>query len=336
MTENQENMHDDRAAVRPRWNRLPTESSNKTASAPLSVTIVVCNHNRPLLLKRCLQAVQQIDYPDFSVVVVDSAPISCEAKILAASQNARYQISPVKGLSLARNVGTHTAGGDIVAYLDEDMVPHPSWLRSLVKEFADENIMAVTGPVLPLEVSGSSEGELRLALDASPWGSRRFKIDRFSPHWFERANFGGIGDGNFALRRNVFGLLPGFDESLGRGGTIGSGEEHYAFFTILKLGFCIAYVPEAIVFHPRPTVTGGYRRQLVTEAIAYGSFLAWRHPSYSWRVATYFAGGLFGRRRSWRGWSKKRTTSPRPYETASGFLCGLSDFFRFLIGTIGN
>ena len=310
------------------------ESSNKSDPATLSVTIVICNHNRPLLLKRCLQAVQQIDYPDFSVMVVDSAPISSEAKILAAHHNVRYEISQVRGLSRARNVGTHVASSAIVAYLDEDMVPHAGWLRSLVKEFTDENVMVVTGPVLPLELSGSSEAELRLALKTSPWGPQRFQIDRFCPHWFERANFGGIGDGNFALRRNVVGQSPGFDERLGRGAAICSSEEHYAFFTLLKMGFLIAYAPEAIVFHPSPTITGGYRRQLIAEAIAYGAFLAWRHPSYSWRIGKYFAGGLFGQRRSWRDWSGQRAVSPFFHETASGILCGLSDFLRFLIGTM--
>jgi glycosyltransferase involved in cell wall biosynthesis len=327
-------MHDNRTALRHHRGNLPLGSSNKTGPAILSVTIVICNHNRPLLLKRCLQAVQQIDYPDFSVVVVDSAPISSDAKILAAHHNVRYEISQVRGLSRARNVGTHAASNAIVVYLDEDMVPHPNWLRSLVKEFTDENVMVVTGPVLPLELSTSSEAELRRALETSPWGPERFRIDQFCPHWFERANFGGIGDGNFALRRSVVGSFPGFDERLGRGEIIGSSEEHYAFFILLKMGFWIAYAPEAIVFHPSPTITGGYRRKLVTEAIAYGAFLAWRHPSYSWRIGKFFVGGLFGRRRPWRGWSRQRAVSPFLYETASGILCGLFDFLRFLVGTM--
>jgi glycosyltransferase involved in cell wall biosynthesis len=327
-------MHDNRTALRHHRGSLPLGSSNKTDPATLSVTIVICNHNRPLLLKRCLQAVQQIDYPDFSVVVVDSAPISSEAKILAAHHNVRYEISQVKGLSRARNVGTHAASSAIVAYLDEDMVPHAGWLRSLVKEFTDENVMVVTGPVLPLELSSSSEAELRRALETSPWGPQPFRIDRFCPHWFERANFGGIGDGNFALRRNVVGLLPGFDERLGRGETIGSSEEHYAFFILLKKGFWIAYAPEAMVFHPNPTITSEYRRKLVAEAITYGAFLALRHPSYSWRIGKYFVEGLFRRRRSWRGWSRQRAVSPFLYETASGILRGLLDFLAFLIGAM--
>jgi glycosyltransferase involved in cell wall biosynthesis len=304
------------------------------SSAPLSVTVVICNHNRPILLKLCLQAVQQIDYPEFSVVVVDSAPTSCEAKMLAARHNAHYEVSQVKGLSRARNVGTHAASSDIVAYLDEDMLPHASWLGSLVKEFTDENIMVVTGPVMPLELSNSREAELRLALETSPWWPQRFQIDRFCPDWFERANFGGIGDGNFALRRNVVGLFPGFDERLGRGETICSSEEHYAFFTLLKMGFRIAYTPEAIVFHPSPIITGGYRRKLVAETVAYGAFLAWRHPSYWWRIGKYFAEGLFGRRRSWRDSSRQRAISPFLSEIASGILCGLYDFLRFLVGTM--
>jgi glycosyltransferase involved in cell wall biosynthesis len=327
-------MHDNRTALRHHRGNLPLGSPSKNGPASLSVTIVICTHNRSSLLERCLQALRQIDYPDFSVSVVDSAPNSCEAKLVAARHDAEYQVSQVKGVSRARNVGMRSASSDIVAYLDDDMVPHAGWLRSLVKEFTDENVMAVTGPVLPLELSSPSDAELRPALETSPWGSQRFQIDRFCPHWFERANFGGIGDGNYALRRNVAGQFPGFDERLGRGETIGSGEEHYAFFTLLKMGFRIAYAPEAIVFHPSPTMTGGFRRKLVAEAIAYGAFLAWRHPSYSWRIGKYFAEGLLGRKRAWRVWSGRKIGSRYLYETATGIVRGLFDFLRFLIGTM--
>ena len=66
-------------------------------------------------------------------------------------------------------------------------------------------------------------------------------FDRETPFWFERANFGGIGDGgNMAFRRCVFDIWPGFDERLGRGAVIDGGEEHYAFFSLLDRGYRIA------------------------------------------------------------------------------------------------
>lgn len=298
---------------------------------PLSFTIVICTHNRPLLLERCLQSVQQIDYPHFSVAVIDSAPNSGEAKILASRHNVSYEISLIKGLSRARNIGMRGARSDIVAYLDDDMVPHTNWLRYLADEFSNEDVVTVTGPMLPIELIGSNELKLQQALEMLPWGSQRFEVDQSSPQWFERANFGGIGDGNYAFRRKLVHQFQVFDENLGRGEIINGGEDHYALFTLLKMGLRIIYTPRAIVFHPNSPITRANRQKAIAETVAYAAYLVWRHPSQLWRVAKFFAGGLIGRERSWRYWSTRGRLSLSMYETVLAVLYGLSDFLKYLL-----
>src|SRR5205085_5909260 len=113
---------------------------------------------------------------------------------------------------------------------DDDMVPHGRWLTLLVAEFSDTAVMVATGPILPLELADGSDVDLQLAVELAPWGPHRFQIDQSSHQWFERANFGGVGDGNFALRRSAVDRTRGFDERLGRNATIDISEEHYAFF----------------------------------------------------------------------------------------------------------
>jgi glycosyltransferase involved in cell wall biosynthesis len=131
----------------------------------------ICTHDRPLLLERCLRRLQDVDYPDFSVVVVDSAPKSPEPKLLAARYGARYELSPLKGLSRARNVGTRATQADIIAYLDDDMIPHSAWLRSLIKGFSDRDVVAVTGPMLALEFVDSVDADLRSQIELLPSGA---------------------------------------------------------------------------------------------------------------------------------------------------------------------
>jgi hypothetical protein len=60
---------------------------------------------------------------------------------------------------------------------DDDMVPHAGWLQALVDGFRDENVKAVTGPILPLEASDSNEVELGVMLEEVPWGPERFDVD---------------------------------------------------------------------------------------------------------------------------------------------------------------
>lgn len=263
-----------------------TGESEKEGCAP-SVAVVICTHNRLLLLERCLQRLQQVDYPDFSVVVVDSAPKSSDAKLLAARYGAQYEVSPLKGLSRARNIGARATQTGIIAYLDDDMIPHSAWLRSLIEGFSDRDVVAVTGPMLALEFADSIDAGLWSQVDWAPWGPLRFHIDRSSPQWFERANFGGIGDGNFALRRTGFDQIRGFDERLGRGAVIDSSEEHYAYFRLVECGFKIAYSPQAIVFHPNSLMTHESRRKETAGTVAYAAFVAFNHPSKSLRIIKF-------------------------------------------------
>jgi glycosyltransferase involved in cell wall biosynthesis len=118
------------------------------------------------------------------------------------------------GLSRARNIGARVARGDIIAFLDDDMVPDRGWLGALVEHFVDERVAAVTGPVLPLQAHTVGVDELRQMLEACSCGPSAFEICADSPNWFERANFGGAGDGNFAMRKVAFGRCVEFEEGL--------------------------------------------------------------------------------------------------------------------------
>jgi O-antigen biosynthesis protein len=301
-----------------------------TVRSALTVTVVVCTHNRPLTLERCLKALQKMDYAKFDVIVVDNAPTSNEAQILASRYRVDYCVAAAKGLSRARNAGSRSCSSDFIAYLDDDMVPHAGWLRALMDGFTDENVMAVTGPILPLEVRKSSELELRALLEKVPWGPLRFHIDRSSSRWFDRANFGGIGDGNFALRRSAFTQLAGFDERLGRGVAVSSGEEHYAYFRLVSMGAKVVYAPWGIVFHPSSPLSKEHRRKVIAEAVAYAAFLVCRHPRQSWRVAKYFAAGALGGGRWWRKPPEQGVGPLSLREKTSAVLDGLFTYWHSL------
>lgn len=306
-----------------------TTTSNTEESEP-SIAVVICTHNRPAALERCLQRLREVDHPVFLVVVVDSAPNSSEAKSVAARYGAQYNILPLKGLSRARNIGTRATDADIIAYLDDDMVPHARWLVSLIAEFADKDVMAASGPTLTLDLADASDVDLQLAVELGPWGPHRFQIDQSSRQWFERTNFGGIGDGNFALRRSAFDKIRGFDERLGRGAAIDAGEEHYAFFRVVERGFKIAYASQAIMFHESQSlpITRDRLRKDVVDTVAFAAFLAWNHPSNLWRIAKFLFEGIFRARRWWRTSPKYAVITLSIKEKFGSAMNGLSIFFR--------
>jgi glycosyltransferase involved in cell wall biosynthesis len=295
-----------------------------------SATVVICTHNRPFILERCLQALQNVECEAVSIIIVDSAPTSNAAWILSQRYQTDYVVSPMSGLSRARNIGARAARGDIIAFLDDDMVPHRGWLAALVERFVDDRVAAVTGPVLPLQAREVGADELRQMIEACSCGPSAFEIRLDSPSWFERANFGGVGDGNFALRRDAFGRGVEFEEGLGRGETIDSGEEHYLFFRLVALRYRVNYEPRAIVFHPVSPLDAQHPRELMAQSCAYAIFLAWHHPRYAWRIAKYYIGGIFGVRRRWRNPALNPRASHSRTAMLQGALAGLWLFLRSL------
>jgi cellulose synthase/poly-beta-1,6-N-acetylglucosamine synthase-like glycosyltransferase len=248
--------------------------SNHSSNPELSATVVICTQGRPHELGLCLQAVAQLRYAKFDVLVVENGPPDFHTRALAECYGARYLNSPRLGLSRARNDGARACHTDLVAYLDDDSRPHRDWLQAIAAEFADPLVIAVGGGILPRTRCAPMPNA------PLPEGLRLREhrvVDRDTPGWFTLTNFGGIGDGcNMAFRRAAFGLWSGFDERLGRSSLLDSAEEHLSFFQLVLLGFRCVHTPGAVVWHPLPEDLPAWRRynrHNMTNAIAYAALL---------------------------------------------------------------
>ena len=265
--------------------------------------MVVCTRDRLEWLQKCLQAVSRLDYPHFDLVVVDSAPEDSRAQEIAQRFGARYLREPRPGLSRARNRGATACQTDIVAYLDDDSIPEPTCLSHLVLGFADPQVMAVVGRTVPLSLETEEE---RLCASMNGYGISRpwLVVDRQTPCWFEMANFGGIGDGgNMAFRRSAFDVWPGFDERLGRGAPMLTGEEHNAFFSLLERGYRVVYTPDAIARHPYPRTLEELRTRHIktlSGTAGYFTMLFIEQPRYRRTTLRYMLEALKGTPRPWR------------------------------------
>ena len=178
--------------------------------------------------------------------------------------------------------------------------------------------MAAAGRVIPFEPLPTNS---RASLPGTCECRAQRVVDLSNPYWFEIANFGSIGIGaNMAFRRSAFAVWPGFDIRLGRGATIDGGDENYAFFSLVHLGFRILYTPEAVVRHSvsgtSAEITSKYLHSLATVS-AYAVFLFAEHPQYRKRLLRYIAGGMCAASRPWH--EKEMTAAgrlaPRSRET---------------------
>jgi GT2 family glycosyltransferase len=114
-----------------------------------SLSVVVASHGRPRALRRCLLGLSQSAHAPLEVVVVADAGGLDAAASLPFADRIKTVLQAEPNLARARNDGIAEAAGDIVAFIDDDAVPEPTWAGALVAAFAtDPDLAAATGPVL--------------------------------------------------------------------------------------------------------------------------------------------------------------------------------------------
>lgn len=113
--------------------------------AALGISVIIVSRDRPEWLHRCLMAVEQLDYPRFETLVVACPAGAKVARLFPSTRVIEFDIA---NISAARNLGANAAFGDVVAFLDDDAVPEPTWLMHLALGFDDPVVAQVGGTTL--------------------------------------------------------------------------------------------------------------------------------------------------------------------------------------------
>ena len=228
-----------------------TKGATQVASAAMPVTqpratIIIVNYNSADDLLRCLNSLQADPCSaDYELLVVDNA----------STDGSRQQIaSRFPGITLlhsdtnlgfggANNLAASHARGDYIAFLNPDTIVEPGWLESLLRALeANPRAGLATSKILLLDDPqriNTAGNDMHLTGLTLCRGMGQPATELSQP-----ARVSAISGAAFAMRRNLFQQLGGFDA------------DFFMYFedTDLSLrarlaGYDCLYVPHSIVYH---------------------------------------------------------------------------------------
>ncbi len=205
------------------------------------VSVVVVSRNRPEALRMCLLALKFQFYENFEIVVVADRAGLAVAQRLGFIDPTKAVLCEVANISIARNLGIGAAGGDIVAFIDDDGIAEPTWLEFLIAPFVDSRVAAAGGFVRGRNGISFQWKAEALQADGTPVDLDVADSMIFDPKTSQAIKTQGT---NCAFRRSLLMVLGGFDPA-------------FAFFLdetdlnwrIWQAGYSTAIVPDAQVQH---------------------------------------------------------------------------------------
>ncbi len=245
----------------------PAERNRPGSPRPgVSVVIATCANARAL--ERAITSVLHTGYEPLEIIVVENRPPASNTRRVveefSANGPVRYVEEPRRGASWARNAGLSYAEGELVAFIDDDVVVDQSWVKSAIAAFElPEQASCVTGRIMPLALKTSCQALFDQFAAFDKGSERRIfrsQEGRGGDPLFPYAA-GHVGSGaNVFIRRDVVVAMGGFDPVLGPGTLTVGGEDLDLFIRLAHAGRTIVYDPAVVLKHDHPDSAGALRR----------------------------------------------------------------------------
>lgn len=175
------------------------------------ISVVICAYTEDRWDQVCaaIESVRAQSLPSNDIIVVIDHNPALYQRLMAAVHGVRVlENREAKGLSGARNTGSAVARGEIIAFLDDDAVAHPDWLKFLNDAYENPAVMGVGGLTVP---------NWQRARPA--WMPEEF-------YWVVGSSYSGMPPSgapvrnligaNMSFRREAFDLVDGFKAGIGR------------------------------------------------------------------------------------------------------------------------
>ena len=224
---------------------------------PISVVICAYTERRWTDLLVAIASVQQQSSPPFEVVVVVDHNDDLLERLrahLAGVNGSEVKVvasTGTSGLAGARNTGVAVATGAVVAFIDDDAAADTDWLKYLGAAYEQDGVLGVGGAIEPAWQHGRPA-----------WFPAEFD-------WVVGCTYRGMPEfagpvrnligANMSFRREVFEVVGGFNEGVGRvgAGPLGCEETELCIRAGARWpGRTFLFEPQARVRHQVPDERG--------------------------------------------------------------------------------
>jgi len=102
------------------------------------IAVIIPAKDASRTIKKCLESVLNLDYPDYEVIVVDDGSSDITPRLLSQYKD-KLKIITTQGIgpSAARNLAANQTQADYLAFTDSDCLVDSQWLRELYRGFLE-------------------------------------------------------------------------------------------------------------------------------------------------------------------------------------------------------
>lgn len=250
----------------------------------IQLSICICTYKRTQLLTELCRLIDQqvADINTTEIIIVDNDPAHSAREVLTSLQATLntpliFVHEPVANIASARNTAINTAKGEWILCMDDDEVPDPQWIQSMLDTQRQYQADVVFGPVVPRYLSSTPSWVVE---------GKFFDRPRF-PTGTE-ITVQNARTGNVLLHRSLLAQVDGpFDTRFGR-----TGAEDTMLFKILKQkGARFIWCDEAVVHEIVPDqranliwlLKRSYRlgqTYVLTEVVQLSGYEKWKRLTY--------------------------------------------------------
>ena len=262
----------------------------------IQVSVIIPTHNRSEYLRNTIISLQEQNFPKdaYEIIAVDNNSTDNTTQVVEeCNKNGKKEVIYVKepeiGLHNARHAGAKAAKGEILAYVDDDVICDKNWLSELIKPYDDQEVGCVGGKIVP------------------KWEAEPPEWVKQYPSYLSLLDLGDevkelktpkIYGCNFSIRKSLLFEVGGFNpDAFGDKKLIwhrGDGETGL-LVKVLATGRKMVHTPHAVVWHviPENRLTISYfKNRFFIQGIS-SSFSAYRTAKFS-RITLFYRSCKFG------------------------------------------